>query len=268
MFVSEGPRSIITNRIYVGHAVLEQTVSAVAGVTVATVAPASPVPLVLVQGPPVPVSASPAAYDRIVRDALRRSPDLAILNLWTPAHIGTVGNELADEAAKRSTTSDPDPALFVSLTTVRQLIHRQVLSEWSDRWKRTKSGRQLRAVDPSPPSLIPLSLYSTSTLSRKTSSIIAQLRTDFTPLNAYRFKTGFIQSPACEACGAARENRAHFLLDCPAWEPHRRPLYAACYAAGYFGPLHVAPLLNEPKVLSSLAKFLDATGRFEQQATL
>ncbi|KAJ7726948.1 hypothetical protein B0H16DRAFT_1697907 [Mycena metata] len=61
--VSEGPRSIITNRIYVGHAVLEQTVS---GVTVATVAPASPVPLVLVQGPPVPVSASipsPAAVN-------------------------------------------------------------------------------------------------------------------------------------------------------------------------------------------------------------
>ncbi|KAJ7743378.1 hypothetical protein B0H16DRAFT_1859963 [Mycena metata] len=64
--VSEGPRSIITNRIYVGHAVLEQTVSAVAGVTVVTVAPASPVPLVLVQGPPVPVSASipsPAAVN-------------------------------------------------------------------------------------------------------------------------------------------------------------------------------------------------------------
>jgi len=42
-------------------------------------------------------------YDKLIRDALVRSPHLTILNLWTPAHIGTAGNELADAAAKEAT---------------------------------------------------------------------------------------------------------------------------------------------------------------------
>ncbi|KAJ7619975.1 hypothetical protein DFH06DRAFT_1010832, partial [Mycena polygramma] len=91
---------------------------------------------------------------------------------------------------------------------------------------------------------------------------ISQLRTDFSFLNATRFKSGFIQSPACEACGAAHETRAHFLLECPAWEPFRKPLHDASSSAGIFGPLHVSPLLTNPKLLTSLGKFIDATGRF------
>ncbi|KAJ7029710.1 hypothetical protein C8F04DRAFT_1398250 [Mycena alexandri] len=201
-------------------------------------------------------------YDRLVRGALRRRPDFSIVNLWTPAHIGTAGNELADEAAKHATLAEPDPSLFISLTTTRQLIHRLILDLWKERWSRSKTGRQLRAIDQSPPTLIPLALYSSSSLSRKMSSAVAQLRTDFSPLNAYRFKAGLTNSPACDACGAAKESRAHFILDCPVWEPHRQPLYGACYAAGFFGSLHLAPLLNEPKVLTAFSKFLDATGRF------
>ncbi|KAJ7096847.1 hypothetical protein C8R44DRAFT_889448 [Mycena epipterygia] len=39
-------------------------------------------------------------YDVPVRSAMSRHPALKITNLWTPAHIGTTGNELADEAVK------------------------------------------------------------------------------------------------------------------------------------------------------------------------
>jgi hypothetical protein len=81
-------------------------------------------------------------------------------------------------------------------------------------------------------------------------------------LNAYRFKSGFIASPACDACGVARETRSHYLLECPVLEPLCPPLHAAFKAAGMYGPLHVGPLLNDPKLLKATAKFVEASGRF------
>ncbi|KAJ7216488.1 hypothetical protein GGX14DRAFT_358606 [Mycena pura] len=183
--------------------------------------------------------------------------------MWTPAHIGTAGNELADDAAKDATTRDPDPSLFVSLTSVRRHIHLLTLSSWEARWKISKTGAALRAVDKSPPSLIPIPLYSSTSLPRKMSSNISQLRTDFSFLNAHRAKSGFIESPACDACGDPFETRTHFLLNCPAWEPARQSLYAASRSAGQLGPLHVAPLLSHPKILKTLGKFIETTGRFE-----
>ncbi|KAJ7083578.1 hypothetical protein C8R44DRAFT_530941, partial [Mycena epipterygia] len=141
-------------------------------------------------------------YDKLIRKALLTRPHLTILNLWTPAHIGTAGNEMADEAAKEASERDPDPDNFVSLTTVRRRIHLQILGSWDSRWKSTKVGSALRYLDKSPPSLIPTRLYSSSTLSRKASSSISQLRTGFSFLNADRFKVGLVDSAACDECGA------------------------------------------------------------------
>jgi ribonuclease HI len=123
-------------------------------------------------------------YDRIIRAALPVYLHLSILNLWTPAHIGTVGNELADVAAKEATTMDSDPLAFVSLTTVRRLVHLQVMDNWDARWKASKTGSALRYINKTPPSLILGQLYSSS-LTRRASSSISQLRTGPSFLNAH-----------------------------------------------------------------------------------
>ncbi|KAF7372215.1 reverse transcriptase [Mycena venus] len=201
-------------------------------------------------------------YDTLIRQALSSRPHLAVLNLWTPAHIGTIGNELADAAAKEATNLAPDPTNFVSLTSTRRLIHLQILNQWDRASKHAKTGGELKRIDRSPPSLNPIPLYSSLTIARKNSSIISQLRTGPSHLNASRFKSGFISSPACDACGAAYETRAHFLLECQAWEPLRKPLHSAAKEAGLFGPLHVSPLLCEPKLLRAVSNFVEATGRF------
>ncbi|KAJ7152594.1 hypothetical protein C8R43DRAFT_886247 [Mycena crocata] len=201
-------------------------------------------------------------YDKLVRGALRLYPHLTIVNMWTPAHIGTVGNELADAAAKEATLTEPDPALYASLTTVRRRIHLFSIQQWEKRWTLTKTGKALRTVDNSPVSLCPKALYSTPSIPRRVSSIISQLRTSFTFLNADCFKSGFIESPVCDACGAPYETRAHYVLECPAWEHLRQPLHAVSWSAGLTGSLHLGPLLSHPKILKEMGKFIEATGRF------
>ncbi|KAJ7761780.1 hypothetical protein B0H16DRAFT_1236194, partial [Mycena metata] len=90
-----------------------------------------------------------------------------------------------------------------------------------------------------------------------------RLRTGPSHLNAHRHKSGFVDSPACEACGDPSESRAHYLLQCPVYEPFRQPLHDAARRAGHFGSLHLYVLLNEPKVIKALAGFIEATRRFK-----
>ncbi|KAJ7089131.1 hypothetical protein C8R44DRAFT_892507 [Mycena epipterygia] len=92
-------------------------------------------------------------YDVLVRSAMSRHPALSITNLWTPAHIGTMGNELADEAAKAATLLPPAPNKPVSLTTCKRRINLEILERWRAQWKVAKTGRGLRGIDTSPPSL-------------------------------------------------------------------------------------------------------------------
>jgi hypothetical protein len=151
---------------------------------------------------------------------------------------------------------------FISLTTVRRLIEFRILTNWDKAWRESKTGDSLRRIDRSPPSLRLKPLYTSESIQRKTSSTLSQLRTGPSHLNAYRFKSGFIDSPACDVCGATFETRAHFLPECPVLEPFRQPLHDAARAAGMFGPLHVGPLLNDPNLLKASAKFVEASGRF------
>ncbi|KAF7370530.1 hypothetical protein MSAN_00685100 [Mycena sanguinolenta] len=55
-------------------------------------------------------------YDKLIRAALLQSPAVRITNLWTPAHVGTFGNELAVDATKAATRLPPPPSVPASLT--------------------------------------------------------------------------------------------------------------------------------------------------------
>jgi hypothetical protein len=66
-----------------------------------------------------------------------------------------------------------------------------------------------------------IKLTSDDRLSRLDSSHLAQIRMGHFPVNAYLEKIGRADSVQCPACGHAREEVRHFLLDCPSYA-HKR----------------------------------------------
>ncbi|KAJ6527272.1 hypothetical protein DFH09DRAFT_1187079, partial [Mycena vulgaris] len=130
-----------------------------------------------------------------------------ILPLLVITHIGTTGNELADEATKAATLLPAPPTAPVSLTTCKRRINVDVLDRWKALWAVAKTGRGLREIDDTQPSLILRSPY-ISSASRAAISILAQLRTDFSALNAHRFRCRLTPntnpfSPALPRMGAS-----------------------------------------------------------------
>ncbi|KAF8145919.1 hypothetical protein K438DRAFT_1781543 [Mycena galopus ATCC 62051] len=69
-------------------------------------------------------------YDTLLRHARLEAPHLRVTNLWTPAHIGTVGNELAHTAAKAATLLPAALSCPVSLTTCRRSIREDIVKRW------------------------------------------------------------------------------------------------------------------------------------------
>ncbi|KAJ7310858.1 hypothetical protein DFH08DRAFT_898506, partial [Mycena albidolilacea] len=103
--------------------------------------------------------------------------------------------------------------------------------------------------------------YDTSA-SRAAISLICQLQIDFSALNAHRFRCRLTASAACEACGAAKETRLHYLLHCPAYEHLHPPLQAASYKAGILGAVDLRTLLNHSKLLKAVTTFVLLSQRF------
>ncbi|KAJ7334820.1 hypothetical protein DFH08DRAFT_939562 [Mycena albidolilacea] len=174
------------------------------------------------------------------------------------AAVRVANGRLADDAAKAATRLPLPQSIPVSLTSRKRAIDCLILERWAVLWRHSTTIQGLCDIHDSPPTLILRTPY-LSTVSRADISILSQLWTDFSSLNAHRFRCRLTPSPACDA---AKETRAHFLLHCPAWECFRRPLQLASYAAGILGTVDARTLLNYPKLLEPVIEFSSQTGRF------
>lgn len=83
-------------------------------------------------------------FDKMVRSAAALSPGLRIVILWTPAHIGTFGNEFADGAAKATRRLPPPPSVPVSQTRNQHLYSRAPAFPMEGRYTWWRSSRNRR----------------------------------------------------------------------------------------------------------------------------
>jgi ribonuclease HI len=150
---------------------------------------------------------------------------------WVPGHRNVEGNEAADNAAKEAACGQSSAlhrlphALRRPLATNRSALkagHKKQLSAAHQRRLTTESPQYFNGYSRIDPSSSPTQYRKlVRGLTRPQESILAQLRTGHTGLNAFLHMIKQADSPLCPVCNAHKETTFHFLFRCPNYHAAR-----------------------------------------------
>ena len=185
---------------------------------------------------------------------------------WTPGHDGHVRQDKVDEMAKKAAKNKETKAEGGDQDLKKDLPE-SVAALRMREGKRLKKARAVilcnapqwskyKHVDPQGPNK--RFKHYMSILNRPQISILTQLRTGHTALNAHLHRINKMPSPICPACNEGKETPLHFLVTCPCHENARdRWLYI---------PEHnrrsLQALLDHPIVIPYTLRYIAATNRF------
>lgn len=130
---------------------------------------------------------------------------------WIPSHIGIVGNELADAAAKRAASQGAVFTLEVPESDVKAWIKRKMRVRWEERWHNIQDNRKLRQIQPTLARKV-------ASLNRRDSVKLTRLRIGHSRLTHSYLLTGQ-DRPECIECTWDEEDPVwltveHILMEC------------------------------------------------------
>jgi ribonuclease HI len=192
--------------------------------------------------------------------------------IWTPAHVGTLGNEAADRAAKEATgwssqqgTGTRQPPISKDTqqlgSAMRQELGRAVMEEWAQEWAGGTKGRSSYRYSRTPSKRI-LDLH--RSLPKNKSSLVIQMRTEKIGLQAFLKARGVpgIETGRCP-CRVGLQTVKHVLLECPTWNCLREEsLMEGPGQLGRTSDLRV--WLGKAEHAKRAANFIIATGLLRQ----
>ena len=144
---------------------------------------------------------------------IRQGPSVRLQ--WVPAHTMVVGDEIADQLAKKATEG--------TLRKIKGLTITAALKKAKEAWKTDGNGHTPKyALDSALPGIHTKSLYDDR--SYKEAAVLCQLRTGKSRLHEYLSKIRAVESNQCECPGNANETVRHFLFECSRWRQYREKL--------------------------------------------
>jgi ribonuclease HI len=164
----------------------------------------------------------------LLHRARRCNPSLQVR--WIPAHKGILGNERADELAKRAATT----ALSFNRTIhsgIQITRHQQGMQDNIDKERQARTtetaknrptaGQHTWKLDQALPYPHMRRVY--NLLNAEEANILMQARSGHDNLNAYKHRLRLIDDPQCE-CGRGYETTSHILLRCTRSDEQRKTL--------------------------------------------
>lgn len=179
---------------------------------------------------------------------------------WIPAHCGIIGNEKADEAAKRGLQLRNVRNIFFTKHDASRLAKELVFRERSTFWSLPENQHPfLHHVDPT------LALRLPERLPRRLETLLHRLRLNVALTHTYRYRLGLTSNPYCDNCGSP-ETVEHILLECPTYYQARNNLAQKIECLNH-SSLTLKALLgpwpspsSQRKVLTALFEYLNDIG--------
>lgn len=174
---------------------------------------------------------------------------------WLRAHVGTEGNERADELAKEAAARG-GPALDyaeVPLSHVRSRIREETVRKWQDRVDSSQTGSVTKMFLPDVEKAYRI------VRGTKLTPLQVQILTGHGGFGEYLHRFKLKDSPGCECDPNKSESVWHLLLECPRFTALRFNL--ECSTNTQIQTEHLSRLLEEPRTRSALLSYIERVAR-------
>ncbi|XP_052740698.1 uncharacterized protein LOC128198590 [Bicyclus anynana] len=174
---------------------------------------------------------------------------------WIRAHIGTPGNERADELAKTAAININTSTHYakIPLSYVKRKIREESVRKWQDRYFTSDTGQITKIFFPD--------VGPAYALVRKIGAnyLLCQAFTGHGGIAQYLHRFQLKDSPGCECDENVAETVEHIILDCPRFAALRMGLEVQTETKITLNALHT--LLADPKTRKYLTEFLERVFR-------
>jgi ribonuclease HI len=132
--------------------------------------------------------------------------------VWTKAHVGTVGNERADELAKEGTKAQLIESLRVPMCEVKGRIENHIIKLWNEEWRSYNEARMSKQF---------VGVYDKKRsraimkFGRSRVGTIVRAITGHNGLRYFRSKVDGTLDPTCRFCEEENETFWHLVAECP-----------------------------------------------------